>query len=77
MTKEETIQMAKEAGLHVATDVNWMPIIGLEYAEKFVAVVAAAVRQKDRENALAYMRMLHDSFSLASKPIKRGEHDAS
>ena len=40
------IEMAGEAGLHVATDVNWMPIIGLEYAEKFAALVAAAEREK-------------------------------
>jgi|APCry1669189472_1035225.scaffolds.fasta_scaffold346914_1 hypothetical protein len=39
MTKEEVIEMAKKAGLHIATDVNWMPIIGLEYAEKFVDLV--------------------------------------
>ena len=35
------IEMAREAGLHLATDVNWMPIIGLEYAEKFAALVIA------------------------------------
>ena len=35
------IEMAREAGLHIATDVNWMPIIGLEYAEKFAALVIA------------------------------------
>jgi hypothetical protein len=32
-------QMAREAGLHLATDVHWMPIIGLEYAEKFAKLV--------------------------------------
>ena len=41
MTKEDIIRMAREAGLHIATDVNWMPIIGVEYAEKFAALVAA------------------------------------
>jgi hypothetical protein len=37
----DTIELARKAGLHIATDVNWMPVIGLEYAEKFVDVVAA------------------------------------
>jgi hypothetical protein len=41
MTQNEIMKMAREAGLHIATDVNWMPIIGLEYAEKFAALVIA------------------------------------
>jgi len=45
MTKEEIIEMAKQAGLHIATDVNWMPIIGFEYAEKFAKLIA----EKERE----------------------------
>ena len=39
MTKDKIIKMAHEAGLHLATDVNWMPIIGFEYAEKFAKLV--------------------------------------
>jgi hypothetical protein len=34
-----TIEMAREAGLHIATDVNWMPIISLEHAERFAELV--------------------------------------
>ena len=41
MTQNEIIEMARQAGLHVATDVNWMPIIGIEYAEKLIALVRA------------------------------------
>ena len=41
MKQNEIIEMARQAGLHVATDVNWMPIIGLEYAEKLIALVRA------------------------------------
>ena len=41
MNKEDIIRIAQEAGLHIATDVSWMPIIGLEYAEKFAALVIA------------------------------------
>ena len=40
MTKEEIIEMAHKSGLHLATDVNWMPIIGLEYLERFAKLVA-------------------------------------
>jgi hypothetical protein len=39
MTKDKIIRIALEAGLHLATEVNWMPIIGLEYAEKFAKLV--------------------------------------
>ena len=42
-------ELAKQAGLHIATDVNWMPIISLEYAEKFAALVEAAARADERE----------------------------
>ena len=41
MNREDIIRIAREAGLHIATDVSWMPIIGLEYAEKFAALVIA------------------------------------
>jgi len=62
MTKEEILEMAKKAGLHIATDVNWMPIIGFEYAEKFAKLVA----EKEREKFCALLRQLHDSYSLTS-----------
>ena len=42
---QEIIEMARQAGLHVATDVNWMPIIGLEYAEKLIALARADERE--------------------------------
>ena len=41
MNRNDIIRIAQEAGLHIATDVNWMPIVGLEYAEKFAALVIA------------------------------------
>jgi len=62
MTKEEIIEMARQAGLHIATDVNWMPIIGFEYAEKFAKLIA----EKEREKFCAVLRQLHDSYSLTS-----------
>jgi hypothetical protein len=39
MTRDKIIRIALEAGLNLATDVNWMPIIGIEYAEKFAKLV--------------------------------------
>ena len=52
MNRNDIIRMAREAGLRLATDVNWMPIIGLEYAEKFAGLVAAEIMPKE---ALAEM----------------------
>jgi hypothetical protein len=45
MNREDIIRIAQEAGLHIATDVNWMPIIGLEYAERFAKLVAEHERE--------------------------------
>jgi hypothetical protein len=45
MKQNEIIEMARQAGLHVATDVNWMPIIGLEYAEKLIALARTDERE--------------------------------
>ena len=46
MTKDDIIRMARKAGLNIATDVNWMPIIGVEYAVKFAELVASAERER-------------------------------
>ena len=45
MTQDQIIEMARQAGLHVATDVNWMPVIGLDYAEKLIELAAAKERE--------------------------------
>jgi len=45
MTQDEIIEMARQSGLHVATDVNWMPVIGLAYAKKLVEVAAQHERE--------------------------------
>jgi hypothetical protein len=39
------MEMAREAGLHIATDVNWMPIIGLDHLKAFEALVRADERE--------------------------------
>ena len=46
MKRENVIRMALEAKLHLATDVHWMPIVGLDYAQKFAAIVAANERAR-------------------------------
>jgi len=45
MHKDDIIRMAHEAGLHIATDHDWMPIIALAYAQKFAEVVRAEERE--------------------------------
>ena len=45
MNREDVMRMAHEAGLHIATDHDWMPIIALAYAQKFAELVAAAERE--------------------------------
>jgi hypothetical protein len=63
MTQDEIMKMAREAGLHIATDVNWMPIIGLEYAEKFAELVAEA----ERKLMQAKIETLYAMYELAVK----------
>mgnify|MGYP003334907477 CR=1 FL=1 len=46
MNREDIIATAHKAGLHIATEVHWMPIIGLEYLERFAKLVAQAERNK-------------------------------
>ena len=64
MTQDEIMKMAREAGLHIATDVNWMPIIGLEYAERFAALVASAERERVQK---VYEDAAKDSVKAAIK----------
>ena len=83
MTKDDIIRIAQEAGLHIATDVSWMPIIGLEYAEKFAALVIAnhppqsymtwqegyeSGKQSERARLQAFMRQMIDAYALPSSP---------
>ena len=52
--KEEIIKMAQEAGLHIATDVNWMPIIGYKQLERFFHIAQAAERESCAKVAESY-----------------------
>lgn len=48
-TQEQVIEWAHEAGLHIATEVHWMPIIGLKYIEKVTALAYEAGRAAENE----------------------------
>ena len=52
-TQEQILQWAREAGLHIATDVHWMPIIGLEYLERATALAYEAGRKDENEACAA------------------------
>jgi hypothetical protein len=69
MTQEDIIRMAREAGLHLATDVNWMPIINLAYAEKFAALVEEAATEAANARA-------NTSWSLMCKKMVAAENEA-
>jgi len=57
MANEDIIRMAHEAGLHIATDHDWMPIIALAYAQKFAEVVRAEEREACAKEAESYVTM--------------------
>lgn len=74
MTREDIIRFAQEAGLHLATEVNWMPIIGLEYAEKFAALVASHEREQSAKIVENYCGAWDDQgYALANAIRARGE----
>ena len=70
MNRDEVMRMAHEAGLHIATDHDWMPIIALAYAQKFAELVAAA----ERERILDMCKEgLWDGEGIRSHLEKRGQ----
>jgi hypothetical protein len=73
MDRENIIRMAHEAGLHLATDVNWMPIIGLEYAEKFAKLVAA----KEREACAKLCETIGNTQANMNAAWRNGCRDAA
>ena len=71
MTKDDIRKLAHEAGLHLATDVHWMPIIGFDYAEKLIALAA----QRERE-ACAELCESRQTPGTGSVAILNGAADA-
>jgi hypothetical protein len=70
MTQNEMIEMAKQAGLHVSTDVNWMPIIGLAYVENLINLSVA--KERAECIAIAESKRHAPNFKLASLPPQNG-----
>ena len=70
MTQEDIIRMAREAGLHLATDVNWMPVINLANAEKFADLASAAEREAILELVDSYAK---NNTDLADAIRARGQ----
>jgi hypothetical protein len=69
MNREDIIRMAREAGLHIATDHDWMPIIALAYAQKFAELVAAAERE-------ACAKVAQEFLTQGRSPLGRAVGDA-
>lgn len=67
-TQEQVIAWAREAGLHIATDVHWMPIIGLEYIEKATALAYETGRAAENE---ACAKVCEDSVPTYTKDGER------
>jgi hypothetical protein len=79
VNREDIIRMVRQAGGYLSAEgVNWMPIIGLEYAEKFAALVAAHERERiiaanapEIEKVNEYIKALEDSIATVIRA--RGE----
>lgn len=78
MDKDDVIRMAREAGLHIATDHDWMPIIALAYAEKFAALIAAAEREECAQAAEAVVPRHTECGNKIAKAIRaKGDSEVS
>jgi hypothetical protein len=76
MTRDDIIRLTQEAGLYLATDVHWMPIIGLEYAEKFAALVAVQVEATWQNRYLKLMDLMKAREGQPNKPCCLAEREA-
>ncbi len=73
MTQDEIIEMAHKAGLHIATDVNWMPIISLGYAERFAKLVAEHEREACAKVCESMNKYMDDGEECATAIRARGQ----
>lgn len=69
MNRDDIIGMAQEAGLHLATDVNWMPIIGLEYAEKFATLIADAEARRIHDEGMVTIGHMREQIEAERSRI--------
>ena len=67
MNRDDIIRMTRQAGGYLATEgVNWMPIVGIEYAEKFAALIAAHEREECAKWADLVAREIDNTNNTAS-----------
>ena len=66
MNREDIEHMWKVASNDPNHDTNWFDPVVIRFAE----LVAQHQREKDREQAVALLRQLHDSFSLESAELR-------
>ena len=66
MTRDEIEHMWKVASNDPNHDFNWHDPVVIRFAE----LVAQYQREKDRQQAVALLRQLHDSFSLESAELR-------
>ena len=64
MNREDIIRLARAAG--VRDDEHRFEFSEYKYLEFFAELIAKHQREQDREQAVALLRQLHDSFSLES-----------
>jgi hypothetical protein len=61
----EIKKLAYEAGV---TEEEYGLAVSWGDLDRFVKLVEKKIREEDRDQAIAFLRQLHDSFSLASDP---------
>lgn len=66
MNREDIEHMWKVASNNPNHDTNWYDPVVIRFAE----LVAQHQREKDRQQAVALLRQLHDSFSLESAELR-------
>ena len=82
MNRDDIIRITHQAGLHLATDVKWMPIIGLEYAEKLIQLAAAEEREAcaqwmiQRSYATGHGDTMEDLLKELEWQIRESEREA-
>lgn len=64
------IRMAQKAGLHLATETNWLPIIDADYAERLIQIAQA-------EECEACAKVCESLFDMADDSCNEAEQCAA
>jgi hypothetical protein len=65
MNINEIKKLAYKAGV---TEEEYGLAVSWGDLDRFVKLIEKKIREEDRDQAIAFLRQLHDSFSLASDP---------